>query len=467
MTRLIDRDPIKHVVVLMLENHSFDQMLGCFKSVYRALEGIDPDNLMRNYDAEDNEYVQAPATEIITKHDPMHEHEHVMRQLENNHGGFVSDYANRYQNTDYEDRLKIMSYFEKGSLRALHTLAENFAICDHWFSSVPGPTCTNRFFLLSGTSNGIVEMATHLSDVKHYLCYTQESIFDRLNERKIYWRVYFGDVPQSLMLVRQITSTHNNSRYRPMHNFFADTEEDESTFPQFVFIEPRYLEVLPNDDHPTHSNERAQRLIAHIYNAMRKNDELWKSTLFIVLYDEHGGFYDHVPPPPAIPPGDGLNTEFTFDSYGVRVPAVICSPWIEPQLVTTIFDHTSVLKYLTEKWNLRPLGDRVQSAANFAADIQIASEPRPDTPRELYVPWIWQASSVEAAAEDDTLNDLQKSLVVFTENLAGQEHRISRAATAMAATPVRQSEIARDRVSRFLDQESEKAANRHGGASGT
>jgi phospholipase C len=102
---------------------------------------------------------------------------------------------------------------------------------------------------------------------------------------------------------------------------------------------------------------KAEKLIADVYNAIRGNEDLWKSTLLIVFYDEHGGFYDHVEPPSAVPP-DEHREEYSFDRLGVRVPSLLVSPWVDRRVEAVQFDHTSVLKYLTEKWQLRPLPSR-------------------------------------------------------------------------------------------------------------
>jgi hypothetical protein len=132
-----------------------------------------------------------------------------------------------------------------------------------------------------------------------------------------------------------------------------------------------------NDDHPPHDIMRAEKLIADVYNSIRANDPLWKSTLLIVFYDEHGGFYDHVEPPAAVPPDDH-HEEYTFDQLGVRVPAILISPWVSRCVEPTQFDHTSVLRYLTDKWDLGPLGRRTAVANSIGVAIR-CEVPRDDT----------------------------------------------------------------------------------------
>ena len=115
-----------------------------------------------------------------------------------------------------------------------------------------------------------------------------------------------------------------------------------------------------NDQHPPADVRNGEQLIADVYNAIRANDALWKSTLLIVTCDEHGGFYDHVTPPPTVAP-DNHTAEWSFDQLGVRVPAILISPWVKREVIKTVFDHTSLLRYICDKWNLPPLGLRTAS----------------------------------------------------------------------------------------------------------
>lgn len=372
-------DPIKHVVVLILENHSFDQMLGCFKNLYPDLDGIDPAAPHSNTDTDGAVYIQQPTTERQMMQDPHHEVNHVRIQLEDDNGGFVKDFSTNFPDSTKEARQFIMGYYPLGSLPALHVLAREFTICDHWHSSLPGPTWPNRFFAFSGTSNGRVDMpndGTHGADLRGYFHQTQDTLFDKLNEQGIDWKIYFHDVPQTTVLTHQ-REPHNAARYFYIHQFFEDARGLEADFPQFSLIEPNYMGWGRNDDHPPHDVMRAEKLIADVYNSIRANETLWQSTLLIVFYDEHGGFYDHVVPPDATPPDD-LHDGYDFKQFGLRVPALLISPWVRQGVEDTLFDHTSVLKYLTEKWRLGPLGRRTAAANSIGVAISEAA-PRPDT----------------------------------------------------------------------------------------
>jgi phospholipase C len=198
-----------------------------------------------------------------------------------------------------------MGYYPLNFLPGLHALARNFTICDHWFASLPGPTWPNRFFALTGTSNGRVNMpddGTHKRDLPGFFQQTQDTLFDRLNDQAVHWKVYFHDIPQTAVLTRQ-REPHNVARYFYIDEYYDDARGHEEEFPQFCLIEPAYTARAENDDHPPHDIMRSQKLIADVYNALRANDPLWKSTLLIVFYDEHGGFFDHIEPPAATPPG--------------------------------------------------------------------------------------------------------------------------------------------------------------------
>ncbi len=376
-------DPVKHVIVLMLENRSFDHMLGGLSDAIPGLDGVlPPDQPARPNRADGRTYRQAPGASRTINYDPRHELEHTINQLKNNNDGFVADFATAYPLSEPKDRAEIMKYFADGELPILHTLAKNFLVCDRWFSSLPGPTWPNRFFVHSGTSIGRVSMPEGILDANLHW-YDQSTLYDRLNEKKREWRIYYGDVPQSLILVHQL-EPENAKRYKSMRQFFQDAASDPGQFPEYCFIEPPYYQPGAADDHPPHDVFEGERLIADVYNAIRRNDALWNSCLFIVLSDEHGGFYDHVEPPAATPPDHHVE-EYTFGRLGVRVPAILISPYIEPGVLHTEFDHTSLLKYLIDKWGLGPLGERARNAKTFADKLKLAAV-NTKAPRELIIP---------------------------------------------------------------------------------
>ncbi|MGH7933791.1 MAG: alkaline phosphatase family protein, partial [Candidatus Binataceae bacterium] len=259
-----DQDPIRHVIVLMLENRPFDHMLGGLQGEISGLEGVDTGVPPRTNYCQGVTYNQAPGAAYTLNYDPHHEYEHVRMQLSDKNGGFVEDLALSYPDSTQSDRAEIMKYHAAGALPALHALARNFTVCDHWFASVPGPTWTNRFFVHSGTSIGRVAMPNGLID-GNWHWYDQVTLYDRLNDSRKRWSFYYGDIPQSLILVHQ-TEPHNAARYHKMAQFYQDAAGTEADFPDFVFIEPAYYQPGANDDHPPHDLRAGQRLIAEVYN---------------------------------------------------------------------------------------------------------------------------------------------------------------------------------------------------------
>jgi phospholipase C len=194
--------PIQHVIVLMLENNSFDRMLGCMKEVYPTLEGVEPDaepSTDPDFPDSSRLFGQLPVATNSVAQDPGHELDDALRQIHAGCSGFVADFVQHCPTAPESERYQIMAYFKKGELPVLHTLAEHFLICDHWFSSVPGPTWPNRFFVHSGTSHGHVDMPNGFFHPGIHL-YDQPTVYERLSEKSISWKIYFGDVPQSLVL---------------------------------------------------------------------------------------------------------------------------------------------------------------------------------------------------------------------------------------------------------------------------
>ena len=381
-------DPIEHVIVLMLENHSFDKKLGCFKQKYSELEGVDPNFPAFNLDDKNAPIYQIELAEKQVPLDPFHELPNVMAQLDQNNSGFVKDFIANYPKSSQLDRQYIMSYYPMGSLPAMHGLANDFTICDNWFASVPSGTWPNRFFALSGSSRGRVITPNSILDpeaAKAIFYQNQPTIFDSLNNAGKSWRVYFEDFPISLVFTHQ-RFPRNLIHYHRMKSFYKDANGDPKDFPNFTFIEPKYEgDDDQNDDHPPHNTMKAEKLIADVYNAVRANKKLWQSSLLVITYDEHGGFYDHVSPPTAIPP-DAHTEEYTFDRLGIRVPTILVSPWVDRRVEKTLFDHTSVLKYLIDKWQLQPLGNRTANANSISVALNFKQTPRKDCISHIYIP---------------------------------------------------------------------------------
>lgn len=428
-----ESDRIKHIVLLMLENHSFDQMLGCFKSVYPNLDGVDPAHPNSNTDTDGTVYKQAETDEVQTAYDPNHEHVNVLRQIANNNGGFVADFSSNHRTSSKDDRQQIMGYYGMGKLPALHVLANDFTICDRWFSSLPGPTWSNRFFALSGTSSGEVTMPeSTLQEINPiwYIHQGQDTIFDRLNEKKRSWKVYYYDFPNSWLLLHQLVPA-NLRNYHHIEDFFNQDALYEPAFPDFVFIEPKYFGKDQNDDHPPHNVIKAEKLIADVYNAIRSNEDLFNTTLMVVTFDEHGGFYDHVTPPATVAP-DEKTSKYSFSQLGVRVPAILVSPWVGKRVEHTIFDHTSLLKYMVRKWSLGPLGARVGSDMTNELSVTLTEkEARKDTTAFIRVPYS-ELIPPKPELEQEDASDHQRAIQGFASYM---EQQTAEPAFAEASPP--------------------------------
>ena len=446
----------------MLENRSFDHMLGALQEVVPEVDGVPPNGTPRvNLDMAGTPFKQLPGASRVVDPDPPHGTDSVLVQIAGGNGGFVNEYERAHRGqVSVAQKQEVMAYHGLGSLWALHELGRAFAVCDSWFCSVPGPTWTNRLFAMSGTSQGRVRMPEGIFQPNLHR-YDQPSVFRRLEEARPRrsLRIYFGDFPLSLLLADRRTG-RSALKYRDLEVFFDAASGDADDFPDFALIEPRYLND-PNDDHPPHSTDGGQELAARVYEAIRANAKLWASTLLIVTYDEHGGFYDHRVPPAATPPDDPPDAEYEFTRLGVRVPTVLISPWIVPQVVHTVCDHTALLRSLQVRWGLGAMGSRVAAAPDVLATLSLASVPRADTPMQLQRPSVTKqagaarrARSLRAAAAQAPLNEHQRAIVAFGEYLETQTpappaQKVRRMTKAMrSAADARQ--VAEARARRFL-----------------
>jgi phospholipase C len=421
-----------NVVVLMLENRSFDHKLGFLKRKNRAIEGLTGDerNLL---DPSSPLAIAYQATDDADhvgdlEPDPPHELADVAIQLYGRGG--PADYTQQPDNSGFVLAYGLhapgrgpqaMRCFAVGRLPAYHTLAREFAVCDHWFSSVPGPTWPNRFFLHCAGAGGFVDGA--------FRRYRMPSIFDRLHEAGHRFGIYYHDAPHALMLERLRPSLFKGF-FHHFDTFLADAAA--GTLPAYAFIEPRYFDCLEeraNDEHPPHDVRAGDRLVARVYEAVRAG-KAWESTLLVVLSDEHGGVYDHVPPPRAEPPGDGVSHDppFGFDRLGVRVPALLISPHVQRGIVdTTVYDHASVPATLRRLFGLTSSLTRRDALANtFEGALSLAA-PRTDTPRQLPVaiPPLPAESLQEPRAAEAPLSDWQRSLLAMVRSLDSGEKELA------------------------------------------
>jgi phospholipase C len=351
---------IQHVVVLMLENRSFDSMLGRLypnDPDYRGLTLKESNTYGGTTFPVWNDTSISPTTACIPTPDPGELFTDMNMQLFGGAGrgaaaaamaGFAENYAQQKPSSDGVPKPgDVMHFFTPEQVPVISQLARAFGVCDCWHASAPCQTWPNRFFAHTGTALG------HVDNHTFRIPFPAPSLFHRLEKSGRSWRVYFHDMPQASLLgdIWLYALFH----FRGFHQFLADAHT--GALPDYSFIEPRYftdlfLNNIPNDEHPPHNVIYGEQLIAAVYNAVRSSP-CWKQTLLIITCDEHGGCYDHVAPPAAIPPDQNNQYGFAFDSYGVRVPAVIVSPYIPPGTKvrptpnadgnTYPFDHTSII----------------------------------------------------------------------------------------------------------------------------
>jgi len=385
-------DKLKHIVVLMMENRSFDHMLGSLKAVNPQVDGITNQDPYSNPDTNGNLVKPQPLAQFQGQLDPDPDHHFPAVDLQifggdpnraANMQGFVKSYFNQQRDVGHSQ--KIMYYFKQSDLPVLTTLALEFAVFNRWFASIPGPTICNRAFAHYGTSFGRVDMN---------LLYVNEpfkSIYDRLINAtpKHTSKLYYYDTTSSTM---EITNLLQNQPelFGTYQQFLDDCQS--GNLPDYTFVEPNYSdhdsdsgEEVASDQHPDHNVQAGELFIASIYQAIKNNPTLWESTALLIVYDEHGGIYDHVPPPACTPDqftasanDTGTGMPFAFDRLGVRVPAILVSPWIQQgTVVNRVFDHASIPATITKFF----LGDySPRSPRETSADVFIEPNVPPVNP---------------------------------------------------------------------------------------
>lgn len=367
--------PFKRIVVLMMENRSFDHMLGYLKSSSYAIDGLNGDETNPAADGGTPIRVSPNARNTNDLNpDPNHEFPDINWQIFSNADGtdtgqdkmqgFVQNYASDSGNAVHG--AVIMRCFQAGSLPILSTLAQQFAVCDNWFSSVPASTIPNRLFAHAASSG----LSLTQDAIKAPL--TAHTIFEDIDNDPVdlntTYRIYTS---QSTILLANGYLMLHQDKFFDIGNFAQDCKNDD--IPQYTFIEPIYDGVNANSQHPDFAIDKGEALIGQVYSAIR-DSPLWNDTLLLIVYDEHGGLFDHVFPPqlqndtglPDFPPTTDFG--FTFNRLGVRVPAVFVSPWIKPgTILSQQFDHCSIVKTVRELCckSQTPFNWRESKAASF------------------------------------------------------------------------------------------------------
>jgi phospholipase C len=428
---------IEHVVVLMLENRSFDHMLGfLYADAGNVSPAGQPFEGLTGTETNPDDSGQ-PVT--VFKIEPGTPNAYLMPGADPGEGymatndqlfgsttappssatvpamqGFVKDFAytlswqsrsSGYTIVPGTTAGDIMGCFTPEALPVLSALARGYAVCDHWYAPVPTETLPNRAFACAGTSQG------HMDDKTH--TFTSPSIFGLLGKNQLGWSIYgYDSEPLTKSNFPDISSAAA-SHFGHFTDFTAAAAA--GTLAPFTFLEPSWG-ASGNSQHPNYDVALGEQLIHDTYEAVRGGPG-WSQTLLIITYDEHGGCYDHVAPPSGATPPDHDAGEFSFDftRFGVRVPAVLVSPLIPAGTVfrapsgSVPLDHTSILKTVEQRWNLPALTARDAAAPGVGDVLSLAAPRADDALAGVTVPTAAGASP--AAGHPSHLQQVQAELI--------------------------------------------------------
>lgn len=349
---------IEHVIVVMMENRSFDHMFGALKlEEGREVEGLDAD--MSNPDADGNT-VTVFHSEVECVPDPGH-------SWDNSHDQWNSG-ANDHFVTNYGDD-EVMGYLNREDLPVYYALADRYALCDHWFCSVMGPTWPNRLYGHAGTSDG-----QDNNDLPADVFFTFPTVWTKLDEIGVGWRYYYTDLP----FIALFEGHSREETVGDLDDFFWDLENGE--LPPVVWVDPGFSWC---DDHPPHFVGFGQEWIAAVYSALAASP-YWSKSLLVILYDEHGGFFDHVPPPTT---DDDFAAE-GFDQLGFRTPALVVGPYVKSGVSSIVFDHTSWIRFVCDLYGIEPWTRRIAAATSIGEliDWDKLAAGTPDDPIDIPLP---------------------------------------------------------------------------------
>ena len=414
---------IKTIILLMFENRSFDNMLGhlSFEGLQPAANGIQQPP---NQDQYANLYqgglyypFHRPQDEQLQSDVP-HEYNFVATQLAAPAGGapemtgFVQAYAD-FTGLNPNIQADPMCFFGSEQVPITSFLARNFCTCDNWFCPLPTSTQPNRTVAFCGQSAIYQTKLQAIPDTGH--------IFDWLNTNGVTWGVYHDGFP-FFALYPGLWGHVLGPKFHDYEQLGTDMKN--GTAPQVIIVEPSYQDAPhigpdhPNDNHPPVAVGWGEDFLRRTYQAATMNPDVWAQTLMVVYYDEHGGFYDHVVPPPfdnvaagnAAPPAP-----YAFNTLGPRVPGILISPWVTPGTVQTdLYDHTSVLQLLAEIFTpgtpySAAVANRatqgIQSISTALTNTSVSIPPLPPPPDPIFAKTLLGDS---IATPPD--NDMGKSL---------------------------------------------------------
>jgi len=391
---------IDHVVVLMMENRSFDHMLG-FLGIDQGRTDIEGPTagLENKVGSKTYPLHTAKSTKLVKAQDPCHSGWCVDEQVADGQmSGFASNYQKTRPNPPFtgDSPATIMAYHTAEQLPVYAYLGDQFCVCDHWFCSVAGATMPNRGYAAAGTSDG------HRDNLKPPRPWNLASFIRHLDAAKVQWRWYSHDYVPSLWLIdpayglsQALPSFFDRQDLLGHRSFLQRAAKGD--LPAVSWIDPNFIDLSfgpegSNDDHPPSDLRGGQMLVLKTFHALARSPA-WPKTMLIITYDEHGGFYDHVPPPAA---ADDSKDE-ALHRLGPRVPAVVVSPLVgKKQVSKTVYDHTSIIKTILARFcrkadgTIPDMGARVRAAEHLGGVL--GGSPRPAPPQADYQVLLDQAA---------------------------------------------------------------------------
>ncbi len=326
-----DALPFKHIVFLMMENRSFD-------SYFSKLPAVG----VKNVDVADETYSNPEPGPPVSDVHRYHETRYCIADTNHDWGPVHLQYDDGAMDgfviTNDPGGARVMGYYDENDLAYYYWVAKTFSMSDRHFSSLLGPTWPNRFFFYGATAWG----RTKTPDTPPL---NENKIVNEMDTAGRTWQIYYaGSTSFAIAFGPQYTGT-------AMSNFFTDVAND--TLPDLAILDPNFSGSGQDDEHPPTNMQLGQQLSASVLSALMANPTVWMQTVFIQTYDEHGGYYDHVPPPKACVPDGFTVTDYAYDRYGVRVPLMVASPFAKKGYVShLVTDHTSITRFIENRFDL-------------------------------------------------------------------------------------------------------------------
>ncbi|KAJ8769787.1 hypothetical protein K2173_007647 [Erythroxylum novogranatense] len=462
------KGPVKTLVVVVMENRSFDHVFGWLKKIRPDIDGLVGSESNRlNVSDQNSPEISVTDDAVFIDSDPGHSFQAIREQIFGSsdtsaNPAPMNGFAQQAQSMNVTDMSKtVMSGFKPELLPVYTALANEFAVFDRWFASVPASTQPNRFYVHSATSHGA--MSNVRKDLIHG--FPQKTIFDSLDENGLTFGIYYQNIPATLFFksLRKLKHVFKFHKYELTFKRHARL----GRLPNYAVVEQRYfdLNLFPaNDDHPSHDVARGQRFLKDVYETLRASPQ-WKEMAILITYDEHGGFYDHVPTPiTGVPNPDGIIGPdpyyFRFDRLGVRVPTLLISPWIDKRIVIheptgpksdSQFEHSSIPATVKKLFNLNSnfLTKRDAWAGTFDEYFYLRDTPRDDCPETL--PEVTVSLRPWGPKEAAGLSEFQVELIQLASQLNGDYVLKTYPDIGKNMTVGEANKYAEDAVRRFLE----------------